>query len=80
MTEREQTFQEFQGKLAEFLELNTTDQVVFPELVQECLGFALMYIYVNADNPDQVDWFVKKMKQLALKEREEIFSEEELIH
>lgn len=77
---RKQILEEFQGKFREFLELYTTDEVHFAELVQECLGFSLMYIYVNADNPEQVDFFVRKMKQLAAQEREEIFNDEELIH
>jgi len=78
--EQEIILEIFHGKMIEFLESFESEEVPFAQLVQECLGFAMMYIYTNADDPDQVDWFVKKMKQIAMKEREEILKNTGLSH
>jgi hypothetical protein len=49
-------------------------------LFKSVWGIVLGTPNMNCTDPDEVDWFVRKMKQVALKEREEIFRKEELIH
>ena len=40
--------------------------------IQEVLGFGVFYSYLNCENPDEVDWVVRKIKQLSLVERKEL--------
>ena len=77
---KEEVFQDFNEVFSEFLTKMVNEEIRYGDLIQECLGYCTWYSDVNCANPDEVDWFVRKMKQVALKEREEIFSEEELIH
>jgi len=77
---KEEVFQDFNEVFSEFLTKMVNEEIRYGDLIQECLGFCTWYSYMNCRDPDEVDWFVRKMKQVALKEREEIFSEEELIH
>ena len=37
--------------------------------MQEVLGFAAYYAYLNMDNPDKVTFTLGKLKQIAIKER-----------
>ncbi len=77
---KEEVFQDFNEVFSEFLTKMVNEEIRYGDLIQECLGYCTQYSDMNCTDPDEVDWFVRKMKQVALKEREEIFSEEELIH
>ncbi len=77
---KEEVFQDLNEVFSEFLTKMVNEEIRYGDLIQECLGYCTCYSYMNCTDPDEVDWFVRKMKQVALKEREEIFSEEELIH
>ncbi len=63
---------EFSNKLDKFIESQSKEESDYGDLVQEVLGFGAYYSYLNCANPEEVDWFVRKIKQLALKDRKEI--------
>ena len=63
---------EFSNNLNAFLESQTNDEIKYSDLIQEVLGFGVFYSYLNCENPDEVAWVVRKIKQLSLVERKEL--------
>ena len=61
---------EFSNNLEKFLESQVTEEADYGDLVQEVLGFGVFYSYLNCANPEEVDWVIRKMKQLSLTERD----------
>ena len=66
----EKKMKEFTDDLDKFLDSYVTDDINYGMLLQEIMGFATFYAYLHHDEPDQIDFFVRKIKQLTLKERE----------
>ena len=60
----------FADKLNQFLEENTTEDEDYGCLLQETLSFGVFYVYLNCENTEEVDWVVRKIKQLSLKQRD----------
>ena len=54
------------------MDKHVTDDVNYGMLIQETMAFAVFYAYLNHEEPDQVDFALRKLKQLSLKEREKI--------
>tara|TARA_B100000029_G_scaffold338019_1_gene330249 strand:+ start:2293 stop:2553 length:261 start_codon:yes stop_codon:yes gene_type:complete len=63
---------EFGNDLDKLLDKHVTDDVNYGMLIQETMAFAVFYAYLNHEEPDQVDFALRKLKQLSLKEREKI--------
>ena len=63
---------EFGTDLDKLLDKHVTDDVNYGMLIQETMAFAVFYAYLNHEEPDQVDFALRKLKQLSLKEREKI--------
>ena len=63
---------EFGNDLDRLLDKHVTDDVNYGMLIQETMAFAVFYAYLNHEEPDQVDFALRKLKQLSLKEREKI--------
>ena len=61
---------EFTDDLDKLLDKYVTDDINYGMLIQEAMSFSIFYAYLNHDEPDQIDFFVRKIKQLTLKERE----------
>ena len=70
--EQEEFVEDFTDKLHEFLCNSENEELGFHygSLIQEVLGFATYYAYLNVDNPDRVTFTLHKLKQLAIKERQ----------
>ncbi len=63
---------EFGNDLDKLLDSYVTDDINYGMLIQETMAFAVFYAYLNHEEPDQVDFALRKLKQLSLKEREKI--------
>jgi hypothetical protein len=63
---------EFGTDLDKLLDKHVTDDVNYGMLIQETMAFAVFYAYLNHEEPDQVDFALRKLKQLSLKEREKL--------
>ena len=63
---------EFGTDLDKLLDKHVTDDVNYGMLIQETMAFAVFYAYLNHEEPDQVDFSLRKLKQLSLKEREKL--------
>ena len=68
----EKKMKEFTDDLDKFLDSYVTDDINYGMLLQETMGFATFYAYLHHEEPDQVDFALRKLKQLSLKEREKI--------
>ena len=68
----QEKMKEFTDDLDKFLDRYVTDDIDYGMLIQETMGFATFYAYLNHDEPDQIDFFVRKIKQLTLKEKEKM--------
>lgn len=81
MTPEEEKFvEDFTDKLHEFLCNSENEELGFHygALMQEVLGFAAYYAYLNVDNPDKVTFTLGKLKQIAIKERKKVNEEVEI--
>ena len=68
----EKKMKEFTDDLDKFLDSYVTDDIDYGMLIQETMGFATFYAYLHHDEPDPIDFFVRKIKQLTLKEKEKM--------
>ena len=68
----QEKMKEFTDDLDKFLDSYVTDDIDYGMLIQETMGFATFYAYLHHDEPDQIDFFVRKIKQLTLKEKEKM--------
>ena len=68
----QERMKEFTDDLDKLLDKYVTDDINYGMLIQETMGFATFYAYLNHDEPDQIDFFVRKIKQLTLKEKEKM--------
>ena len=68
----EKKMKEFTDDLDKFLDSYVTDDINYGMLLQETMGFATFYAYLHHEEPDQVDFAMRKIRQLSLKEREKL--------
>ena len=63
---------EFTDDLDKLLDKYVTDDINYGMLIQEAMSFSIFYAYLHHEEPDQVDFAMRKIRQLSLKEREKL--------
>ena len=66
----QEKMKEFTDNLDKFLESEANEVADYGDLVQEVLAFGVFYAYLNCANPEEVDWVIRRVKQLSLAERD----------
>ena len=60
---------EFTNNLDKFLESEANEVADYADLIQELLAFGVFYSYLNCANPEEVDWVIRRIKQMSIEER-----------